>query len=87
MALLPISLAYHRYKVVDYLPRMYEYNIVVRCKLPEEVVSYDTLITIFGKEVWMFLFITILSVAAALIALDKIYLGEKMEIINYFRGN
>ena len=49
------ALALYRYKLVDYLPIMYQgHEFITGSKKPGEIASYDTIIYPFDTHIWIF---------------------------------
>ena len=51
----------HRYKVVNYLPFMFESDLIVQSARPKPIVSYDSIVYPFDTYVWIFTFACIMA--------------------------
>ena len=47
-------LRYYRYKIVDYLPYMYEHQFIITSGRPRKIVSYNSIFDPFDAYVWGF---------------------------------
>ena len=45
----------YRFKLVDYLPSMYNSAEFLLSQKPKEIISYDTIVIPFDKYVWLFM--------------------------------
>ena len=62
-----------RFRVVEYLPHMYMYEIIWMGKNPEEIISYETIIHPFDYYVWAFIFGFTTLAFITLIIMQKIW--------------
>ena len=71
-----ISIVYYRYTHVDYLPRMFGYEVPFMSAAPKEVISYATIFLPFDKWVWTFSVVSMVASAVAILQINKLYGGN-----------
>ena len=61
----------NRYKIIDYLPLLYEYNYVVISQKPQQITSFDALYYPVDKYIWCFTILSALAVLLLLVIIQK----------------
>ena len=62
---------HHRYKFVDFMPAMYQIELVMGSQKPKEITSYNTILIPFDKYVWSFTFCCIITQFLLLIMMQN----------------
>ena len=84
------SIAEYRYKVIDYLPWMYVFELSLTSRRPEEIASYDTLIYPFDSYIWCFIIGATLVTFTLLLTMQKLWnhiYGKSFTFDHIFKGN
>ena len=78
-------LRYYRYKIVDYLPYMYEHRYVLASGQPRVIVSYSTILDPFDIYVWGFTASMIIAEFVLLLVMQNLWsvVSEKLNPRDY----
>ena len=79
-----------RYKLIQYLPWMFDYKFEVQSRRPEAITSYDALIYPFDKYIWYFTSSSMLVVFFALLIIQKCWVhasGKRLPTGWGFQGD
>ena len=66
-------LRYYRYKIVDYLPYMYEQRYIFASGQPRVIVSYSTILDPFDVYVWGFTVSMIIAEFILLLVMQNLW--------------
>ena len=66
-------LKHYRYKIVDYLPYMYEHQFIITSGQPREIVSYNSILDPFDAYVWGFSVSIIIAEFILLIVMQNLW--------------
>ena len=83
------SIAEYRYKIIDYLPWMYVFELSLTSRRPEEIASYHTLIYPFDSYIWGFLVVATLVTFTVLLTMQKLWNninGQSLTYDHIFKG-
>ena len=69
-----ISLRFQKVvQVVDSLPPMYSYELVLGSQKPKEISAYDTIVIPFDKYIWFFTFGCIITQFLLLVVMQNVW--------------